>query len=281
MIEKIILGTAQLGMKYGINNKNQVSRKEAFKVLDFCLENKINQLDTAPAYGSAEELIGEYSKINNVSFKVTSKISSNDKSILTSINESLNKLQTNKIDTFLFHSMQSFKSNKGTFKGLKDSNMYSDNFGISLYTNDEVNEIINIDELSSIQIPFNLLDNTSLRGDTISIIKQNGKKLYFRSIFLQGLFFTPLDNIPDKLSKLKNSIEKVNRISQKYQISVLSLAISYALYQNIDGILLGVDSVNQLEKIINSIGIIENENLIKEIDLIKVESELDLDPRFW
>ena len=281
MLEKIVLGTAQFGMKYGVNSKAQISKKETFSILEYCLENKIDKLDTAPAYGNSEELIGEYSKLNNVSFKITSKIDTISKNILESINESLDRLNTNKIDVFLFHSLQSFKSNKSQFIDHRDLKKYSNSYGISLYTNEEVSEIINIDELRSIQIPFNLLDNLSLRGDLISLIKQKNKKLFFRSIFLQGLFFTPLEKIPSKFSRLKESIKKINRISKKYNVPILPIIISYVFSQKADGVLIGIDSKNHLKKIIQSVDIIENENLFKEIDLIKVENPLDLDPRFW
>ena len=190
MLDKIVLGTAQFGMRYGINSRRKISKNEIFKILDFSVENQINKLDTAPVYGNAEELIGEYSKINDYNFKITSKIDTKNKSIRESLNESLNKLNSNKIDTFLFHSLDSFNSSKTKYLKLKNLEKYSDNYGISLYTNEEVSKIHDIEELNSIQIPFNILDNYTQRGRTISLIKQKNKKLFFRSIFLQGLFFT-------------------------------------------------------------------------------------------
>ena len=81
MLDKIVLGTAQFGMRYGINSRRKISKNEIFKILDFSVENQINKLDTAPVYGNAEELIGEYSKINDYNFKITSKIDTKNKSI--------------------------------------------------------------------------------------------------------------------------------------------------------------------------------------------------------
>ena len=120
MLDKIVLGTAQFGMKYGINSRKKISKNEIFKILDFSVENQINKLDTAPVYGNAEELIGEYSKINDYNFKITSKIDTKNKSIRESLNESLNKLNSNKIDTFLFHSLDSFNSSKTKYLKLKN-----------------------------------------------------------------------------------------------------------------------------------------------------------------
>ena len=72
---KIILGTAQFGLNYGINNFNgKIPDKEIFKILDFAYASGIKTLDTAPSYGNSETLIGEYlksrrSKIFNVNTK--------------------------------------------------------------------------------------------------------------------------------------------------------------------------------------------------------------------
>ena len=58
-------------------------------------------------------------------FKISSKIDTKSKNILESINESLDRLNTNKIDVFLFHSLQSFKSNKSQFIDHRDLKKYS------------------------------------------------------------------------------------------------------------------------------------------------------------
>ena len=60
--------------------------------------------------------------------------------------------------------------------------------GVSVYGNDQIdllNENILIDR---IQLPFNLLDNSTLRKKRILKLKKEGKKVDGRSIFLQGLF---------------------------------------------------------------------------------------------
>ena len=42
MLNRIILGTAQFGMKYGIaNKKGKIKTKEIFKILNFLYQKKI------------------------------------------------------------------------------------------------------------------------------------------------------------------------------------------------------------------------------------------------
>ena len=74
---KIILGTAQFGLAYGINNANgKIPENEIFKILDFAYQNKITILDTASSYGNSEKQIGKYLKKNpEKSFKIIIKIS--------------------------------------------------------------------------------------------------------------------------------------------------------------------------------------------------------------
>ena len=53
------LGTAQLGLAYGISNRSgQPSKAEAAAILECALDQGIDTIDTAPAYGEAEALLG-------------------------------------------------------------------------------------------------------------------------------------------------------------------------------------------------------------------------------
>ena len=75
MIEKLILGTVQFGLDYGINNKNgQMSEQEVFDILDLSKSKGISYLDTAAAYGNSEERIGSYiAQKNDTFFKIITK----------------------------------------------------------------------------------------------------------------------------------------------------------------------------------------------------------------
>ena len=60
---KILLGTAQLGLNYGINNKDgKPSVESSIEILSAAYDNNIRFLDTAEAYGDAHEVIGNFHK---------------------------------------------------------------------------------------------------------------------------------------------------------------------------------------------------------------------------
>ena len=59
-ISKLGIGTVQFGMQYGISNsQGQTSTNEVSKIINFCLENKIDTIDTAYAYGDSEIVLGK------------------------------------------------------------------------------------------------------------------------------------------------------------------------------------------------------------------------------
>ena len=63
MFDKLILGTVQLGVDYGINNEiGKPSIADALSILEYAYKKKIRFLDTAEAYGDAQKIIGKPNK---------------------------------------------------------------------------------------------------------------------------------------------------------------------------------------------------------------------------
>ena len=59
----LILGTAQLGLNYGITNTNlKPSLSQALSILNKAYNNKIYMFDTAQAYGDSESKLGIFNR---------------------------------------------------------------------------------------------------------------------------------------------------------------------------------------------------------------------------
>ena len=285
MLSKVILGTAQFGMNYGINNnKGKVSVKEIFKILDYCAKIGINYIDTAFDYGDSESTIGQYLKNNsNVKFKIITKVSHSSKNIEDSLFKSLSNLKVDSIDTILFHSKESFNKLENEIGNLigKHKNLYFSNFGVSVYSNEDVYDILKYDFIDTVQLPFNIFDNYNYRENVFKELNKKNIKLLVRSIFLQGLFFKPVELIPRSLRPLKPALIKLNELSKKYNLTINELSLSYVFNQNIDGILIGCDSLKQLKENIKSLKILIDHEIIDEIEKIKINHISMLDPRNW
>jgi aryl-alcohol dehydrogenase-like predicted oxidoreductase len=286
-ISKIVLGTVQLGLNYGINNSSgKPGKTESNKILDFAFAKGIRLLDTAEAYGDSQEVIGDYHKNSQNKFDVITKLSSKRifENLTSRVVSDLSTLNASSLYCYMFHSYGDFKLYYNGYKKeiglLKDSGVIS-KIGVSIYTNEEMDDLLGYD-VDLIQLPFSLLDNHAQRGDLIKKAKDKGKEIHTRSAFLQGLFFKEVDHLPDSLIELAASLNSLKDITKRYNITMANLALSYVTQQReIDKILIGVESVEQLEQNINSLSYSIPDEAVKEIDRVKVGNIQLLNPAKW
>ena len=288
MNNKLILGTVQFGLKYGINNSiGKLKKDEVLSLMKFAYNSGIRILDTAEAYGNAHQLIGDFhNKNDNLKFKIITKFPHKIKLSLigTKIIEYLDLLHVKTLDIIMFHSFESFQSNYKALNSLNElkSNGLINNVGVSVYTNAQLESLLNEDLITVVQLPFNLLDNSNVRGDLINRLKEKGKIIHTRSAFLQGLFFKSTNDKNPIVQELKTELELLNQISIGSNCSMEELALSYCINQkNIDNVIIGVDSISQLNANIKAAAYEVSEEALKCINNIDVENLDLLNPSLW
>jgi aryl-alcohol dehydrogenase-like predicted oxidoreductase len=287
-MSKIILGTVQFGLVYGVNNqKGKPTSNEIKEILDFAFESKIKILDTAEAYGNSQERIGEYLKKRNNKFKIITKYSRlrNDlpSNIIDRVKNNLEILNVDNLYCYMFHNFNDYISFFNFFKEdllFLKSNGLIKKIGVSLHSNEEISEVLKNDNIDLIQLPFNLLDNSNQRKEILIKAKKKGIEVHTRSVFLQGLFFKDSNEINGKLNEIKDDLNKIKGIVSKEDMNDLALNYAYSK-EYIDYVLLGVDSVDQLKSNINTIKNCKTENFNQEVDNIVVKNNLLLNPANW
>jgi aryl-alcohol dehydrogenase-like predicted oxidoreductase len=282
MSSKLILGTVQFGLNYGINNtQGKPAKEDVFKVLSYAYEKGIRYLDTAELYGDAHEIIGQFHILNpDKKFNIITKFPHEFNGELDSkISIYLNQLNVNNLSAILFHSFDSYKLHKSQISSKLTG---VEKIGVSIYTNEQMNEVIDDVNVDIIQLPFNLFDNINLRGELLKKAKTKNKIIHTRSAFLQGLFFMNKGNPNKIVVKLKKELEFITNLSERSSISVGSLALNYCLNQSdIDGVLIGVDSLEQLKE---NIAFLDNEiktQYFCEIEMINIQNCDLLNPSLW
>jgi aryl-alcohol dehydrogenase-like predicted oxidoreductase len=284
--QKIILGTVQLGLSYGINNwQGQPSVEQSFDILDIAAQNQIRFLDTAAAYGSAEEVIGAYHQKEAQTFSVITKFHCKEgESAGEKVKQAISKLYVPHIDIMLFHSFNDFTQNPGMLSELvkeKEAGRIRQ-LGVSVYLNHEIDELLGIPEVEVIQAPFNLLDNEVQRGEIFRKAKALGKTIHTRSVFLQGLFFKGVNNIHERLKPLEKALQQLQVLSRNNQLSMSEMALAYACSKTyIDGVLVGVDSKEQLVENLKAASTVLPELLLNTLDEITLENIELLNPSKW
>ena len=199
MIEKIVLGTVQLGLDYGVNNQHgKPSLEQAFEILEVAFDNGIKTLDTAEAYGNSQEIIGKFQKEQpNKKFQIITKLASNTeiapKKFIEHIAQNCKILNSDQLFGYMFHNYPSFKAREGLYDKLllaKKEGLVS-KAGISLYGNNEIEDILNnYDGFDFIQVPFNLFDNDSKRSALLNEASAKALKYTHDRCFYKGCFLS-------------------------------------------------------------------------------------------
>jgi aryl-alcohol dehydrogenase-like predicted oxidoreductase len=287
-VNKLILGTVQLGINYGINNTmGKITSKNSKLILSEAYQNGIHILDTAEAYGNAHQVIGDFHRQNNkLKFKIITKFSAQENLQKAEIKilQYLKDLNVDQLEGLMFHSYKAYNDKKvllPEIESLQKTNIIK-YIGVSVYTNQEFENVINDDRINLIQLPFNLIDNISVRGQLLEKAKRKGKIIHTRSVFLQGLFFKDPLSMHPVIDALQPQLKKIHNLANDYQLSIEALALNYCLQQpNIDQVIIGIDSLKQLKSNLAIAGINIPSKIITDIDKIKTKDLSLLNPSLW
>ncbi|MGA2418074.1 MAG: aldo/keto reductase [Candidatus Staskawiczbacteria bacterium] len=263
VLEKLVLGTVQFGLDYGINNLNGKPVKEkSLEMLDFAYRNGIKIFDTAFNYGDAEEILGEFLQNHNFDkeIKIITKLKANIISelsggvaydiVFANLKESLKRLKRDYVEGYLFHTPAYIKDNTlvNSLRKLKGLGLVK-NIGVSVYEEEDATYAAKLNEVDYIQVPYSIFDQRLDKTDFFQIAKKNGKTVFARSTFLQGLFFMPEEKIPLHLENAKGYLRDLDKIINKYNLSRQQTALLFSLKnKNIDYVVFGVDNIEQLKE---------------------------------
>jgi aryl-alcohol dehydrogenase-like predicted oxidoreductase len=284
---KLILGTVQMGVPYGISNSSgKISLENSLEILSFAFDNGIEILDTAEAYGNAHEVIGTFHKQHpDKRFKIITKLPHQSKmNINDKVDEYLKELGVKQLHALLFHSFSTYQETVNNFDVLRNLKAAGKTkyLGVSVYTNTEIETVLLNDDIDIIQLPFNLFDNENLRGDILKTAQEKGKIIHTRSALLQGLFFKDVNDDIAIVKKLKSELSTLSVISNSHDIRISQLALGYCLLQpNIDNVLIGVDSIDQLKDNLNAVNFHLKKEIVDEINTINVKNLDLLNPSLW
>jgi aryl-alcohol dehydrogenase-like predicted oxidoreductase len=253
-IERFVLGTAQLGLNYGVTNRTGLPTEEqALDILEYTWEAGIRHYDTAPSYHS-ESIIGAFVSRNNLGgkIKVLTKIPSMagrgdwKKFAIRSVKKSFDNLQVDSIKVLFLHAEEDYKFIVDDYKFFK--NLMVDypieSLGISVYEPETVKNAKAVFNNLAYQFPLNILDR---RFEEVTMPK--GKR-YARSIFLQGLLAS--DQIhPNAANQVKSFHNIIWNDCESLGLSPKVVAWTFITNSSdLDYFLVGAETLNQLKNVL-------------------------------
>lgn len=289
LIKRIALGTAQLGMDYGItNHKGKPSSEEAYQILQSAKNHNIQLLDTAANYGSSEKLIGEFDTDHY--FKVSTKIPSLEvnnffNSASSFIESSLDALQRKKLDyCFLHEPMQLLLDNGNLIWEIlieARKRQAINKIGFSLYDEEQLTILLENSFIPDvIQIPYNLFDRRFAQSRILDHIKDQGTEIHARSIFLQGLLLLEENELPEKFLKYQHLWQDLNALVNAEKFKKLDYLMHFVLQdKRIDKVVIGISSQEELSEMIE--GLYQDINFDGNAKQLYCNDVSLLDPRRW
>lgn len=294
---ELCLGTVQFGMDYGINGKQKPDLSTSLKCLDFATQNGIRAIDTATAYGTAEEIVGIFLRKKTVSrsnIYLSNKLTPNSLDDCTpekykevihdNLKKSLVTLGTDYVDAYLFHSAR-YAYNDAMIEALSSvvDEGLARNVGVSIYEPDEAMACLRNDKISFIQAPYSIFDHRIKDAGVLETISKKQCTLHTRSAFLQGLVLMAECQIPHFLSKARPFVKRMDEICKALGISRTELALAYVKRETaISNLVFGVHS---LEQLIQDIRYFQNDTSMDIFDYVDgVFSDVDAEiviPSLW
>jgi aryl-alcohol dehydrogenase-like predicted oxidoreductase len=291
---EIAIGTVQFGLDYGITNINgQTKGYEVEKILNFAKQSNISVLDTSPAYGQSEEKLG---RINLESFKVITKLEYINKDIIRpdDIDEielvfmkSLLRLGVNSVYGVFVHNPEDLckPGSKGLYEKLIDlkSRGLVKKIGVSVYDVVETKKIFNMYDFDMIQLPINVFNQSFESEQILKFLKTKSVEIYARSIFLQGVLLSELEELPDRFTDLKIKLNEYYTDLERSGISKIEGALKYINeIKEIDYAIVGINNINQLKAIDKTFNDLKKYSSTPfDFQTYSINDEKIIDPRKW
>ncbi len=284
---KLVLGSAQFGMHYGVANDTGIpSLNSISTILELAKNAGINTIDTAMNYGNCEERLGI---VGIKDWRLVTKIPAIPADALN-LNEWVLSLVLNSVKltgvvpyAILVHKTSDLLGVHGDkiYSGLNALRLvYNDlKIGVSVYTPQEAETIAARYQIDLMQFPFNLLDRRFLISGTISRLKSLGIELHSRSTFLQGLLLMPNYLRPLYFSQWNEIWNIFDNYINDANESALEICLRFALQQQgIDGVIVAAESEIQICQILSAVKIGAKNSI--DIDIFSNDINL-INPSKW
>jgi aryl-alcohol dehydrogenase-like predicted oxidoreductase len=267
-ISGIVLGTAQLGMDYGIANVHgQPDEKLACEIVGTALRYGVNCFDTAQAYGSSEIVLGKalkYCKARG-DVKIVSKLSpdlqpTDWNALEQSIKDSCRNLGVERLWCLMLHRgdwLHIWDDGLGRFFGDVVKRGLVKYLGVSTYWPNEALRALENPQIQIVQVPCNAWDQRMKSSDVFEFAKSLNNLCFVRSIYLQGLLTMPPEAVGKRLPKAAEASQRWHELAASYNLRPIELAMGFAKSLQ-QPLVVGVDDTAQ---------VIENISLYESIDL--------------
>lgn len=287
------LGTVQWGLDYGVANQSGRPSDEVVKgILARAKQAGANLLDTAAAYGEAEDVIGRLREAD--AFPVVTKTlpfdqkSSGDSDrverVVKGVRHSLSRLRRESVDGLLVHHCDELFGAHGQMLWERLSELKMEGcvqrLGVSVYSPDQLTRLLDLFPLDLVQLPFNVFDQRFLTAGLFDRLKRTGVEVHIRSAFLQGVLLMPEGQLPSFLAGLAPIHEHWRRETVALGMSIVGGALGFCLqHPAVSRVIVGCDTIEQAETLFDAVS--ESYVELPDFERFHISDTKLIDPRKW
>jgi aryl-alcohol dehydrogenase-like predicted oxidoreductase len=193
---------------------------------------------------------------------------------------SLSRLKCTSLDALLLHRPQDLTGAQGAELYAAIGSLMAEKmihrFGVSIYSPDDLEGIIDTFEIHVVQAPLNVFDRRIL-GVTDQLSALN-IEVHVRSVFLQGVLIASPQDRPHRFEPWSEHFALFDEWVRSSGVSAMACCTGFALQQpGIAKLVIGTTSAESLDEIMNSIP-----NSVLEVPThLQSSVEQLIDPRFW
>jgi len=278
-------------MAYGLAKPPRpVPPSAAGDILRMAHEQGMRVIDTAPAYGGSEEMIGRMLPEGH-RFQIVTKtlavrsdtITKDDaRRLRQTVLHSMSALKQTALHGLLVHQADDLLAENGSYLMEEMLRLRQDGLvrkiGASVYTAEQIDRILNRYQIDLIQIPLSVFDQRLLRSGHIKRLKELTIEIHARSVFLQGALLLPPDKLPPHFAAAGKLIQQYHRAVQEADVSLSAAALNFvSQIPEIDCILIGVNSVQELQENIATFRC----DVALPYDRFAIDDEVIVNPSLW
>jgi len=296
---KLGLGTVQFGTAYGISNTHgQTTPAEVAAILAEASQGGVRVLDTAPAYGNSEQVLGRCFAADATfrkAFRIVTKsgalgdVGTPDKALRalrSSVQASLTQLGCSQLHGLLLHSARDYAGENAehlfsAMALLKQEGLIG-KAGASVYAVDEADTLLNKFDFDLIQVPLNLFDQSFLRSGVLKRLKKKGVEVHSRSVFLQGLLLMNRNEVPASLAGLIPFVDRLQALARARNCTPHQLAVDFVRQiREVDSVIVGVNDAEQIRSLIAAFRTPHLSHSVNEVAELAVTDARLTNPSRW
>lgn len=261
-VNRIVLGTAQFGLDYGIANRaGRLSDDQACSILDAARAAGIDALDTAPVYGDAEQRLGD---LGVGGWRIITKIPPLPEGcadatdwLIQTVEGSLRRLRVSRVAAVLLHRSQDLIESQSDqlYRGLvaiKRGGL-AQQIGVSIYGPDQLDALDGRYSLDIVQAPLNVVDRRLVESGWLDRLAATGVEVDARSVFLQGLLLMNAESRPRYFERWSSLWLRWHEWLRSTGLRPVDACLRYALsFPTIARVVVGVDSLEQLRDVLGA-----------------------------